>query len=74
MEIPAGRKEAEKKLKYESLCIETQRMWNRKCKIVPVIIGATCTVTKGLRKNWEAISGKHSVDSVKRQLYLEHHT
>ena len=24
-------KEAEKKLKYETLCIETQRMWNLKC-------------------------------------------
>jgi len=43
--IPADRnavqKEAEKKLKYNSLCIEIQRMWNLKCTIVPVIIGAT---------------------------------
>ena len=35
--IPADRnvvqKEAEKKLKYKSLCIETQRMWNLKCTI-----------------------------------------
>ena len=33
--IPADRsavqEEAEKKLKYKSLCIETQRMWNLKC-------------------------------------------
>jgi hypothetical protein len=40
--IPADRnvvqKEAEKKLKYESLCIETQRMWNLKCTIIPVIM------------------------------------
>ena len=43
--IPADRnfvqKEAEKKLKYKSLCIEMQRMLNLKCTIVPVIIGAT---------------------------------
>ena len=39
-------KEAEKKLKYKSLCIEMQRMWNLKCTIVPVIIGATGIVTR----------------------------
>jgi len=31
-------KEAEKKLKRHSLCIEIQRMWNMKCMIIPVII------------------------------------
>ena len=48
--IPADRnvvqKEEEKKLKYNSLCIEMQRMWNLKCTIVPVIIGATGIVTR----------------------------
>jgi len=54
MAIPADRnvvqKEAEKKLKYKNLCIETQRMWNLKCTIVPVIIGATGIVTRSLKK------------------------
>ena len=40
--IPADRnvpqKEAEKKLKYKSLCIQIQRMWNIKYMITPVII------------------------------------
>jgi hypothetical protein len=34
-------KEAEKKLKYKSLCTEKQWIWNMQCLIIPVIIGAT---------------------------------
>ena len=66
--IPADsnvvQKEAEKKLKYKSLCIEIQRMWNLKCTIIPVIIGATGIVRRSLRKNLEAVPGKHSIDSL----------
>ena len=73
--IPADRnvvqKEAEKKLKYKSLCIEIQRMWNNlKCTIVPVIIGATGIVTRGLRKNLETVPGKHSIDSLQKTAVL----
>ena len=50
--IPADRnvvqKEEEKKLKYKNLCLETQRMCNLKCTIIPVIIGATGIVTRSL--------------------------
>jgi hypothetical protein len=63
-------KEAEKQLKYKCLGIETQRMWNLKCTIIPVIIGATGIVTKSLRKNLEAISGKHSIDSLQQTAML----
>jgi hypothetical protein len=72
--MPADRnvvqKEAEKKLKYSSLCIEIQRMWNLKCTIVPVINGATGIVTKSLRKNLEAIPVKHSIDSLQQTAVL----
>jgi hypothetical protein len=44
--------EAEKKLKYKSLCMEIQRMWNLKCTIIPVITGATGIVTRSLRKKF----------------------
>jgi hypothetical protein len=68
--IPADRnvvqKEAEKKLKYESLCIEIQRMWNLKCTILPVIIGATGIVRRSLRKTLEAVLGRHSIDSLQK--------
>jgi len=40
------KKEAEKILKYTDLTTEIQRMWNVKPKVIPVIIGATGTITK----------------------------
>ena len=41
-------------------------MWNLKCTIIPVIIGATGIVTRSLRKNFEAVLGKHSIDSLQK--------
>ena len=74
MAIPADRnvvqKKAEKKLKYKSLCIEIQRMWNLKCMIVPVIIGATAIVTRNLRKSLEILPGKHSIYSLQKTAIL----
>jgi len=63
-------KETEKKLKYKSLCIEIQRMWNLKCTIVPVIVGATGIVTRSLRKNLETVPGRHSIDSLQKTTVL----
>jgi hypothetical protein len=55
--IPSGRnvieKESEKKLKCKNLSIEIQRMLNMKCFVIPVIIGATGIVTKGLKNIWK---------------------
>ena len=75
MTIPADRnvvqKEAEKKLKYKSLCIEIRRMWSLKSTIIPVIIGATGILTRRLRKKLEVVSGKHSIDSLQKTAILE---
>jgi hypothetical protein len=55
--IPVDRnvmqKEAE--TKYKSLRIEVQWVWNMKCIVIPVIIGATRIGIKGLKKSLEAI-------------------
>ena len=40
------KKKTEKILKYKDLTIEIQRMWNVKTKTIPVIIGATGTISK----------------------------
>ena len=40
------KKEAEKILKYKDLTIEIQCMWNVKTTVIPVIIGATGTISK----------------------------
>jgi hypothetical protein len=69
--IPADRnamqKEAEKKVKCMTLCVEIHRIWNMKCMFIPELIGAIGIETKGL--NLEAALGKHSLDSIQRQMY-----
>ena len=52
------KKEAEKILKYKDLTTEIQRMWNAKTKVIPVIIGATGTISKSFRKYVGNIPGK----------------
>jgi len=45
-------------------------MWNLKCTIIPVIIGATWIVTRSLRINLEALPRKHSIDSLQKTAIL----
>ena len=51
--IPGDRnvikKETEKILKYKDLIIEIQRVWNVKAKVIPIITGATGTLSESLR-------------------------
>ena len=67
-------KEVVKKLKSRSVCTEIQRMWNTKCVIIPVTIGATGSVTKGLKKDLEPYQETVRYTQCKRQLYVEQHT
>ena len=46
-------KESEKKDKYLDLAWELKKLWNMKVTIIPIVIGAFGTVTKGLLKELE---------------------
>ena len=45
-------------------------MWNVKTKVIPVIIGATGTVSKSFRKYVSNISGKHEVKDLQKTAIL----
>jgi hypothetical protein len=63
-------KEAEKILKYKDLTIEIQRMWNVKTGVMPVIIGATGTISKSFRNYVSTIPGNHDVREVQKTAIL----
>jgi len=69
--IPTDRNVVQMEEEKKSLCVEIQRMWNIKCKIIPVIIGATGILTDGWRKHLEAVPGKLSIDSLQKTATLE---
>ena len=64
------KKEAEKILKYKDLTIEIQRMWNVKAKVIPIIIGATGTISKTFRKYVSNIPGNHEVKELQKSAIL----
>jgi hypothetical protein len=64
------KKEAEKFLRYKDLTIDIQRMWNVKTKVIPVIIGATGTISKSVRKYVCNIPGNHEVKELQKTAIL----
>ena len=62
-------KECEKRDKYLDLARELKKLWNMKVTIIPIMIGAFSTVTKGLLKGLEDSgswrpSGDHPNNSI----------
>jgi hypothetical protein len=53
------KKGAEKILKYKDLVIEIQCLWNVKTEVMPLIIGATGTISKSFRKYLSSLPGKY---------------
>jgi hypothetical protein len=64
------KKEAEKILKYKDLTIEIMRMWNVKTRVIPVIIGATGTISKSFRKYVSSIPGNNEVGEIQKTAIL----
>jgi hypothetical protein len=63
-------KEAEKILKYKDLTIQIQRMWNVKTRVIPVVIGATGTISISFRIYVNIISGNHEVMELQKTAKL----
>ena len=49
-------KECEKRDKYLDLARELKKLWNMAVTIIPIVIGAFGTVTKGLLKIWKLVA------------------
>ena len=64
------KKEAEKILNYKDLTIEIQHMWKVKTRVIPVIIGATGTISKSFRKYISNIPGNNEVKELQKTAIL----
>ena len=63
-------KESEKKDKYLDLARELKKLWNMKVTIVPIVIGALGTITKGLLKGLEDLEVGGRVDTIQTTALL----
>ena len=63
-------KESEKKDKYLDLVRELKTLWNMKVTIVPIVIGAFGTITKGLLKGQEDLEVGRRVETIQTTALL----
>ena len=63
-------KESEKKDKYPNLARELKKLWNMKGKIIPIVISAFGTVTKGLLKGLEDLEVRGRVETIQTTALL----
>ena len=66
--VPADQRvklnESEKKDKYLDLAWELKKLWNMKVMVIPIVIGALCTVTKGLFKGLGDLEIRGRVETI----------
>ena len=64
-------KECEKKDKYLDLARELKKLWNMKVTIIPIVIGAFGTITKGLLKGLEDLEVGGRVETIQTTALLK---
>ena len=57
-------KESEKRDKYLDLAKELKKLWNMKVTVIPIVIGALGTVTKGLVQGLENLEIRGRVEII----------
>jgi hypothetical protein len=67
-------KKEDKMLKYKDLRVEIQRMWNVKIKVIPVITGATGTISESLRQCLSNVTGKNEITELRKRPYWALHS
>ena len=63
--------ECEKRDKYLDLARELKKLWNMKVTIIPIVIGAFGTVTKGLLKGLEDLEVSGRVETIQTTALLK---
>ena len=63
-------KECEKKDKYLDLAREMKKLWNMEVTIIPIVIGAFGTVTKGLLKDLDDLEVGGRVETIQTTALL----
>ena len=66
----AMKEEAKKVLNCKDLTVKIQRMWNIKTKMIPVITGATGTISISFRKYLSNVPGKHDIGELQKTAIL----
>ena len=64
-------KESEKWDKYLDVARELEKLWNMKVTIIPIVIGAFGTVTKGLLKGLEDLEVGSRVETIQTTALLK---
>jgi hypothetical protein len=64
------KKEAKTILKYKDLTINVPRKWNVNTNVIPIITGATGTLSKSFRKYLSNTPGKHEIKELQKTAIL----